>query len=368
MFTSKNTWAFVFMIMIFGSLQASGRESLLKLLANNIEATSDDANCLECHPDVADNTMNYLHYPAGAGACSYCHTAKPEHLGGDNPPGSVSINKKAENCYTCHERKDENPVLHGALADADSCVSCHNPHSSNVRSLLRATTVPALCSNCHDISVQGKSQHGPVINGQTCLNCHTPHSGKHQKLLHKPAKDLCLACHNKEIQASLNGARTIPNIQKKLEMAGAHPGAAGSCLDCHKAHTSENNRLLTAAWSVKNYNTYLESENPYSMCFTCHETNMLKKTDFVPDTNFRNDTKALNLHWFHVVDAAGSEDKSRGRSCKICHDPHGAPQSHDINNTWFMNGNPIKIEYQLIDNGGQCTKSCHATRQYRRNN
>ncbi len=367
MFSKTKMWTCSLVLMVLWQVQASGSESLLKLLAHNIKANDSDAVCLQCHAGVADNTMNFIHYPAGAGACSYCHVAKPEHLDGSNPAGSVSINRKAENCYTCHDRKDDKPVVHPALMDEESCVSCHNPHASNQKYFLKEESVPALCSTCHDVNTHGNSQHGPVLNGRACVNCHTPHSGNYEKMLLKPAKDLCLSCHNKEIQATNGGARTIPNIQKKLE-GTVHRGAAGSCLACHKPHASENNRLLSAPWSTKTYNTYSDRDNAYAMCFTCHKTEMLKQTDFVTATNFRNDSKQLNLHWFHVVDAAGNEDKSRGRSCKICHDPHGAPQAHVINSTWFMNGNPIKIEYQTIDNGGQCTKSCHATRQYRRGN
>ena len=377
MFTTKKLLSTALMIMVFASAQAFADESLIKILGDNvIQPTADDAMCLNCHASVADNVLNYIHYPAGAGACSYCHSAKPEHLTGTNPPGSVSINKKSENCYTCHERKDNNPVVHSALkVNDESCVSCHNPHGSNTRALLRSESVTALCSTCHNVATeQAKSQHGPVITGQACLNCHTPHSGVNKKLLIRPGKDLCLGCHNQEIKATLNEPRTIPNIQAKLAMANAHPGATGLCTKCHKPHSSDNSRLLKTPYSAQTYNTYNEKVNPYALCFTCHDTAMLKKTDFVTDTAFRNDAKGLNLHWFHVVDAAGSEDKSRGRSCKICHDPHGAVQDHDINATWLMNGNPIKIEYKLVkdaaDNavGGQCAKSCHSTRQYIRAN
>ncbi|HAZ14529.1 MAG: hypothetical protein A2X86_15470 [Bdellovibrionales bacterium GWA2_49_15] len=354
------------MFIVLLPMNGHGAESLLKLLGPNIKAKAEDVVCLQCHPDVSDNTMNYLHYPAGVGACNYCHIARPEHLQGDNPPESVSINRTSENCYNCHDRKDEKPVKHGALADPESCIRCHNPHSSNTRHLLQSDTVPTLCSTCHRNTVVGKSQHGPAIKGKACIHCHNPHSATEQKLLHRPAKELCLSCHNEEIKATLNDSRIIPNIKKKLELTGVHPGANGTCLDCHKPHASDNLRLLTARWSVATYNQYSEQQNPYGLCFTCHETDMLQQSDFETKTGFRDNHTRMNLHWFHVVDAAGNTDKSRGRSCKICHDPHGAPQAHDINSAWLMNGNPIPIEYQVIESGGQCTKSCHSLRVYKR--
>jgi hypothetical protein len=91
-------------------------------------------------------------------------------------------------------------------------------------------------------------------------------------------------------------------------------------------------------------------------------------------TNFRNDTKTAdgkiqrtNLHWFHVVDAAGAMDKNQGRSCAICHDPHGSEQAHTIKTEWKMkDGKEIKIEYTATSTGGQCAKTCHSTHTYKR--
>ncbi|MEK6625918.1 MAG: cytochrome c3 family protein [Bdellovibrionota bacterium] len=354
----------VLLILFFGvEAEAQSNNLFLKL---DIKASFEDVICLQCHPNVTNNSMNYVHYPAAVGACSYCHIARPDHLNGDNAPGSVTINRQAENCYVCHERNDDNKIKHGALNNPESCVRCHNPHGSYARFLLQSDSIPTLCSTCHNVSMMGKSRHGPAINGKACMNCHFPHSGTEEKLLRKPSRELCLSCHNKEIKATLNDSRTIANIQQKLSMSHPHPGALGSCLTCHTSHASMNYRLLKNPWSVTIYNTYSEVNNPYAVCFTCHQTSMMGPRDFVTRTQFRDDHTKLNLHWFHVVDAAGSEDKSRGRSCKICHDPHGAAQPHDINTSWFMNGTPVTLEYQLIEKGGQCTKSCHSLRAYRR--
>ncbi len=354
-----------FVLICLSNINAMAAESRLKLLMSSMKAGPEDVICFQCHSDLVDR-VNYIHYPTGIGACSYCHIARPDHLEGENPPGSVTINRTAENCYVCHDRKDEGPIKHSAMNGAESCLRCHNAHSSYTRYLLNSDSVLGLCTGCHNIRISGKSQHGPVFKGQTCILCHTPHSGTEKKLLRKPSKQLCLSCHNKDIKATMNDSRIIPNIQQKLTMSHIHPGAEGNCLDCHTPHTSANKRLLVAPWSTNIYNLYSETNNPYAICFTCHDSSMLRPSDFVTATQFRDDPKKINLHWFHVVDAVGNEDKTRGRACKICHDPHGAPQTHDINSVWFMNTSPITLEYQAFSSGGQCTKSCHTLKTYQR--
>jgi hypothetical protein len=91
---------------------------------------------------------------------------------------------------------------------------------------------------------------------------------------------------------------------------------------------------------------------------------MLNAKDFTDKTGFRIKNKK-NLHWDHVVNANGQE-KSLGRSCKICHDPHGSNQDFNINETWDMKGFPINIKFTKSDNGGQCTMTCHDVKVYTR--
>ncbi len=99
---------------------------------------------------------------------------------------------------------------------------------------------------------------------------------------------------------------------------------------------------------------------------------MLNETIGAADTGFQNDTVRNgvvvreNLHWFHVVDAAGSAHKDRGRSCNICHDPHGSTQPHLIRTSWTMRTFHPIIKYESKPDGGECLKSCHAPKRYRR--
>jgi hypothetical protein len=91
---------------------------------------------------------------------------------------------------------------------------------------------------------------------------------------------------------------------------------------------------------------------------------MMNQKNFVENTGFRIKDKK-NMHWEHVVNANG-QDQSLGRSCKICHDPHGSNQDFHINESWNMRGNEINIKYTKSDNGGQCTFTCHDVKIYNR--
>lgn len=308
--------------------------------------------CSECHSDVT--ATKYAHYPVNAGLCTTCHTVTDGHLKGE---GDKVITKKTDtDCYTCHTRQDKGSVLHGALADSESCITCHNPHGGNQRAFIKEANVKALCMNCHDVAVDTKVKHGPAVNESSCVNCHSPHSSNNKKLLTLPSKQLCLSCHDKTIPATLSDKRTIPNIKEKLEKRAVHSGAQDDCTSCHNPHGTENSRILNENYSVSAYNAYPGTgKNPYALCFNCHDSNMLNKDE--QSTNFRDGNK--NQHWFHVVDAGGKADKSKGKSCKICHDPHGSNQDFSISETWQLNGKPVKTVYAKTKNGGTCTSNCH---------
>ena len=321
--------------------------------------------CVTCHESVIQN--KYAHYPANAGLCSTCHEVSDKHIRGESDP--VKTKDTANDCYRCHNRKDTEPVVHPAMKFDQSCITCHNPHGGDQRFFIQAESTKSLCLMCHDgaVPVDAAIKHGPAHDQKSCVNCHNPHSSKNEKLLRLPSKELCLSCHDKPIQATLSDVRVIPNIKAKLEQASSqHTGAImGDCTMCHNPHGSENNRLLSENYSVSNYNEYPgKGANPYAMCFTCHDPDMLKEKDFKDNTNFRDEKK--NYHWSHVVDAGGAMDKTQGKSCRICHDPHGSNQDFNINESWNMNGNEINIKYTSSEKGGKCTYSCHDVKSYER--
>ncbi len=334
-----------------------------------------NAKCNTCHADM--NAVKYSHYPFTVGLCDACHTNQPGHEDSPNSIHAAGNTNPDQTCYKCHFRKDDMPNVHPALTSGKSCVGCHNPHGAEFRNFLPAKT-QELCLKCHSgLEHAGKSVHGPISSEQSCLSCHGPHSTVEKKMLSLKGQQLCFSCHDKEIEVTGDNARVIPNMKKKItESAFVHSAIDDNCTSsCHKPHASEFSRLLQNNFPIgSNYNQYNENPNTYDLCFTCHDNGMLKQDITKGDTNFRKDEmvngvlKRKNLHWFHVVDAAGGSQKQNGRSCFVCHDPHGADQQSNIRSSWKMGHFDVSVVFTPNANGGDCAKTCHTTRSYTRIN
>ncbi|HLE01132.1 MAG TPA: cytochrome c3 family protein [Bdellovibrionota bacterium] len=317
--------------------------------------TPKDNACTSCHD--ADTLFpgrqkGFSHAIAANGLCSICHQTKAEHPGTD----TVTRDPNPESCLRCHDFKKRGMGTHDPLADMGGCIFCHDPHGSEREFMVRDDT-PGLCLNCHS-TPEGKSVHGVVSSGKNCMNCHSPHSPRAQGLLRQAAPELCLSCHNKKMKVS---GRTIPDIQAQVALPSAHRTNT-SCRDCHKPHASSEDRLLSARYSIKDYTQYTpgDAENPntYALCFGCHDQSMLNRDIFTGnETAFRNGT--TNLHWFHVTNEAGTTGPRFGRSCRNCHDPHGAKQPRLIRSETGPRGFPLI--YRVTPNGGNCTTYCHSS-------
>jgi predicted CXXCH cytochrome family protein len=72
----------------------------------------------------------------------------------------------------------------------DNCTDCHNPHSTDEKSLLKKN-VNLLCADCHDQKDIAAVKAHASIGTQSCTVCHDPHVGTDKNLL-KPA------AHNSE--------------------------------------------------------------------------------------------------------------------------------------------------------------------------
>lgn len=351
------------------------------VLLTAVAATADDASvaCTDCHEDKQN--AEYVHYPAREGDCRFCHEPAPEHLE-NGGPGGMKTDRTASACYQCHDPVNKGKTVHPALAMEGECTQCHNPHGSTFENLL-VRPKNTLCLECHaEIPAEAGqvSKHSVILEGKSCLNCHDPHASDFDPLLVSSPKSLCLTCHDREIEITANNeTREIVNISQKVGLAFPHKPATwdNGCIICHKPHGSRYNNLLIEPFPVKNYREYQpgdsKTKNTFELCFTCHNRALLNREITADGTGFRNDTiqdgKVVreNLHWFHVVFGAGSDLKARGRSCNICHNPHGADQPHAINSSWTMSKNyePMLL-YISRQDGGECMKSCHRQKIYQR--
>ena len=341
----------------------------------SLPAVAAEQVCKECHEDKY--TAPVGHYPSQEGLCEVCHTVEKRHFE-DMDPKAVTTQKSAQACYQCHEQKDQAKHVHPALQmSEDSCISCHNPHGGQHPTLLKQK-LPTLCMDCHDSDsfTKGKSVHKITSAGKSCARCHDSHSSSLPKMLTQKTEDICFSCHNREVKTA---ERVIPNIKEKIEKSMSVHMVATECSECHSPHASQFDRLLSKQFSISDYTRYVHGDdttaNTYELCFKCHDKGMMNRTIDADSTRFRKDSRngvmlnRVNLHWVHVTNATGTTGPDRGRSCKVCHDPHGAPQDRLIRNRMFK-GN-AKLEFQVIkegDNevGGTCAKSCHSPKSYQR--
>ncbi|MCL4557505.1 MAG: cytochrome c3 family protein [Deltaproteobacteria bacterium] len=164
--------------------------------------------CFICHAD--DLTGRRVIHPAVAGGeCTNCHSPHAS----DNPYMLAARGK--ELCYMCHEPKDKDKVVHPAI-EKYGCTACHDPHGTNNDFMLKKP-VNELCATCHKKQADGyhvfttpQNKPHPVsgvydmkeLKGKplTCISCHNPHSSNHPYMWYagETKLDMCKRCHGKE--------------------------------------------------------------------------------------------------------------------------------------------------------------------------
>ena len=201
-------------------------------------AATPDLNklCLDCHQQDTSRAYWQMGAHATNGVdCISCHTLH-------QPQNKVN---ELEVCLKCHRdiRSDVNKMSHHPLSEGKiECSSCHNPHGSVNKNMIKAETVNQLCYKCHaDKRGPFVYPHPPV--DEDCLICHTPHGSRNAKLLVRRVPNLCQDCHDWSRHPGTP-------YDAKTGFTGSSPNNrffARSCLDCHGAiHGStnfENNRL-----------------------------------------------------------------------------------------------------------------------------
>lgn len=300
----------------------------------------------------------WAHAPFEMGECSLCHE-------GSDPAAPGTLNAGVnELCFSCHEIFQE---MLGGFENVhppveDSCTECHNPHNSRYAKLLNLETTE-LCGACHEDIMEGvrthKVQHDAVTQGQACLTCHDPHATHVQAMLRALPYDLCVDCHGQDGMTDDQG-RPMTNLKALIEQGHMSHGPVENkdCSACHFTHSGDNFRMLTEVYPARFYAPY--DEQNYALCFECHESEVFTAEHTRTLTGFRDGDR--NLHYLHVNKA------QRGRTCRSCHEVHAAPQTHLIRDgvPYGSSGWVLKINFQQLENGGSCAKTCHPTKPYDR--
>jgi predicted CXXCH cytochrome family protein len=228
-----------------------------------------DVSCVsaECHANLAD--AKQIHLPVAEKACNACHE---DDAGGHRYPIKRAGN---QTCTFCHMTvAGTQQHQHGALKQG--CLSCHSPHVSNAKFLLKQDTIEQTCGTCHKTPLM-KFAHEPFAKGQ-CTLCHQPHQSEFAKLLRGgEGPQHCYSCHT--------------DVRNKIATAfDVHRPARKDCGSCHSPHSTEFPEQLKAQQDQQ--------------CFTCH--NKIKKK--VENSNVKHAAMTVQ------------------KQCSNCHDPHGAPQ------------------------------------------
>jgi predicted CXXCH cytochrome family protein len=161
--------------------------------------------CYGCHDKTKFNDKT-VHPPVAGGMCTSCHNPHSA----DNP--KLLLAPAPALCYSCHDKSAfTRKNVHAAVSMG--CASCHNPHASGFRKMLQ-DDINKVCTTCHtqsvfkerlhavrghpmeekDLSVKAKGQ------GFSCVSCHDPHSSNSKSLWKFTANstmEFCAHCHKK---------------------------------------------------------------------------------------------------------------------------------------------------------------------------
>jgi len=226
-----------------------------------LNADQASAICLKCHSARSLTQWRGNMHAMADVACSDCHRI---HQGGE--PVYKSL-KQAEPalCYSCHQdyqSKANSPSHHPIKEGKMVCTSCHEPHGTAAKGLLKTDGRPnALCLDCH-ARHQGPFvfRHAPVQ--EDCNICHDPHGSVAENLLKQSEPFLCLQCHESHFNATRTGPSSWPGnaTLDGTALNGAIP-AAGSptTADTREGFASAHG---TDAWA----------EAFGTSCTVCHST------------------------------------------------------------------------------------------------
>ena len=295
MVRKKICWAFfIFFCAFICSMPAADR-SYAQSTQINLK------KCLKCHPALGKEIASKdAHAPFKNLQCSSCHNP---HASNHKHLVKEQIGKLCTSCHKGKKEKIGKKYSHPPFEEG-ACLKCHKAHSSKNRKLLVAKS-GELCFNCHARKeiLSKKHKHDPAKKGK-CLTCHGPHTADHEPMLKKSLKQACVSCHS-----------ITSNKAKKSH--SYYPVQDTKCTSCHNPHASNHGGLIRershkpfARKKCTQCHNSAQSKNPLavkgkgvSVCTACHPS-------------VSEDFRKVNAH------------VGRGVFCTNCHSPHTSDELH----------------------------------------
>lgn len=207
---------------------ASDKTALINFTRKgNTPIEKQNGQCLQCHKGGQRMFWSGSMHQSNQVACTDCHNPMAK----GSATGLLAKGSITETCFSCHQqqRGEFNKRSHMPVTEGKmSCEDCHNPHGSATRPMLKADNLNQLCYTCH-AEKRGPFtwEHAPVR--ENCMNCHAAHGSNNEKLLTVARPFLCQQCHT-HVQH--------PNdlISKGNTPAGNVTDARGSNRNCQNCH------------------------------------------------------------------------------------------------------------------------------------
>jgi len=259
------------------------------------------ALCTDCHSDKDFSDGKRHMHSALEDGCTECHSphASAFQYQLKNKPGKI--------CADCHEdvvnHAAQSKVKHAPVVDKRTCLNCHDPHGSkNDNNLYK--NVPELCFGCHNkampgpdgrqfnvfrIIKNGTTIHPPVEDGE-CGSCHNPHGSDINSILtaefparfYAPFKDntyaLCFQCHDESLvttEKAENDETGFRNGTRNLHYLHVDREKGRSCRVCHMIHAGKNPRLIRTETPFGKWNIpigFKKTKTGGSCSPGCHKT------------------------------------------------------------------------------------------------
>jgi len=214
-----------------------------------------NSRCTDCHDphgsNMAGMLYNNVHKPVMSRMCNQCH----EEAKSPNPLKTKKVGY--ELCRGCHSEMVNTVFtknrIHLPILGKSGCLSCHNPHASKQKGLIRGNMI-TMCGRCHQDTIhrqeKSETKHEPIKDGQ-CMACHEAHASNNIYLMKQESIiDQCGTCHDWQKHSTHPIGDKVRDPRNK--------NLALTCLSCHRSHGTE-------------YKHFIPFPTTSELCTQCHE-------------------------------------------------------------------------------------------------